>query len=345
MFKGFYPLLEKFLCTYLPKQKGYSNHTVTSYYTAISQYVSWLADTLKVEKSKVQVFDFTKERVLAWLSSIEESGASVSTRNQRLAGTRSFLAFASDEEPVYMDTYLSVGKIKVKKGSKPSKDFLNHEEFQAILKAIPSGNDTHIRHYVLLSVLYDSAARIREICHMRPEDISYGKNCSIKIYGKGRKTRIIYISSDAAALIKDYCRKFGITEGPLFRNRYGNCLTDSGVDYIIKKYAAAAAESLPSLKVKKVSAHTFRRSKATHMLLNGVSLPVIQRFLGHESIQTTEEYLEIGSEAMIQAVNKAGASILPLEKMEESERWKDSDVLEQIRLKMSQCAAAMIITS
>ena len=289
MFKEFYPLLEEFLCTYLPKQKGCSGHTITSYYTAISQYISWLADTQKVNKSKVQMFDFTKERVLSWLTSIEENGASVSTRNQRLAGARSFLAFASEEEPIYMETYLSVEKIKIKKGCKSSKDFLNHEEFQAILKAIPPGNDTSIRHYVLLSVLYDSAARIHEICHMRLEDISYGKNCSIKIYGKGRKTRIIYISSDAAALLKDYCKRFDVTEGIIFRNRYGNNLTDSGIDYIIKKYAAAAAESLPSLKTKKVSAHTFRRSKATHMLLSGVSLPIIQRFLGHESIQTTEE--------------------------------------------------------
>jgi len=73
------------------------------------------------------------------------------------------------------------------------------------------------------------------------------------------------------------------------------------------------------------------------MLLRGVSLPVIQRFLGHESIQTTEEYLEIGSEAMIQAVNRTGASILPLGKMEEAENWRETDVMERIRLKISQC--------
>ena len=338
MFKGFYPLLERFLCIYLPKQKVCSSHTAISYYTAICQYVSWLTDTMKVEKSKVQVFDFTKEMVLAWLSSIEENGVSVSTRNQRLAGVRSFLAYAAEEETVYMETYLSVGKIKVKKGCKPTKDFLNHEEFQAILKAIPRRADTDVRHYVLLSVLYDSAARIREICNMRVEDISYGKNCSIKIYGKGRKTRIVYISSDAAALIKSHCQRFDIAEGLLFRNRYGNQLTDSGIDYIIKKYTAIATGSLPSLKAKSVSAHTFRRSKATHMLLSGVSLPVIQRFLGHESIQTTEEYLEIGSEAMIKAVNKTGASIIPPEYLNENERWRETDVMERIRLKMIHAA-------
>ena len=78
-----------------------------------------------------------------------------------------------------------------------------------------------------------------------------------------------------------------------------------------------------------------RRSKATHMLLNGVSLPVIQRFLGHESIQTTEEYLEIGSEAMVQAVLQSSASVLTDKEMGEKPKWEDVDILERIRQKIS----------
>jgi len=188
------------------------------------------------------VSDFTKERVLSWLSNIEANGCTISTRNQRLAGIRSFLAFAADEEPVYMDIFIPIGKIHVKKGNKPSKDFLNQEEFQEILKSIPSGSELSIKHYVLLSTLYETGARVQEICDMKQEDISYGKNCSVKIYGKGRKTRIVYISSDMAAILKEYCTGFSVKEGNLFRNRYGETLTDSGIDYIIKKYTAIARE-------------------------------------------------------------------------------------------------------
>lgn len=335
MFKELYPLLEKFLCIYLPKQRGYSNHTVVSYYASLSQYISWLSETMGVKKEKIQVTDFTKSRVLSWLSCIEGNGCSTSIRNQRLAGIRSFLAFAADEEPVYMDAFLSVSRIRVKKGNKPSKDFLNQEEFVEILKSVPVGSELFVRHYVLLSTLYDTGARVQEICSMKPEDISYGKNCSVKIYGKGRKTRIVYISSDTATMLKEYCSRFDIKDGALFRNRYGESLTDSGIDYIIKKYTATAKSRLPSLMSKKVSAHTLRRSKATHMLLGGVSLPVIQRFLGHESIQTTEEYLEIGSEAMIQAVSKASASILSEKEMSEVRKWEDEDILTRIRLKIA----------
>lgn len=335
MFKGFYPLLEQFLCIYLPKQRGCSCHTVISYYTSLSQYINWIAGKQGINKEKVQVSDFTKESILSWLSSIEAGGCSISTRNQRLAGIRSFLAYAADEEPVYMDIYIQVGKIRAKKGDKPTKDFLSMEEFQGILEVIPSGTGLSVRHYVLLSTLYETGARVQELCDMKSEDISYGKHAYIRIYGKGKKTRIVYIADGTASMLSDYCEKFYIIDGTLFRNRYGNPLTDSGIDYIIKKYVSIASENIPRLKQKKVSAHTFRRSKATHMLQCGVSLPVIQRFLGHESIQTTEEYLEIGSEAMVQAVKKSSAAILTADKMDEKGKWENADVLNQIRHKLA----------
>ena len=67
------------------------------------------------------------------------------------------------------------------------------------------------------------------------------------------------------------------------------------------------------------------------MLLNGASLPIIQRFLGHESIQTTEGYLEIGSEAMIKAVEEAGKMIFKDTHEETVSSWKDPDILRRLK--------------
>ena len=116
-----------------------------------------------------------------------------------------------------------------------------------------------------------------------------------------------------------------------FCNRYGNRISDSGIDYILKKYAKIASVKEKTLGSKKVSPHILRRSKATHMLLNGASLPVIQRFLGHKSIQTTEAYLEIGSEAMIKAVEKAGKLIFMNGPQETVSSWKDPDILKRLK--------------
>ena len=335
MSKGLYTLIEKFLCVYLPKHRGYSSHTIVSYHASLSSFLTWMVKTLGCKKEKIQVFDFKTERILLWLDEIENDGNSASTRNQRLAGIRSFLAFAAEEDIVYTETHINARKIKVKKGKRPPKDFLSQEELQEILKAISGGSDLFLGHYVLLVTLYDSGLRVQEICELKLDDISFGKNCTIKVFGKGQKTRIVYLSSDTASVIQSYCKRIQRTEGFLFHNRYGNSLTDSGIDYIIKKYVSIASEKLPSLKPKKVSAHTFRRSKATHMLQNGVSLPVIQRFLGHESIQTTEVYLEIGSEAIIKAVNESATSLMTPDTINEPEKWRDLDIMERIRKKIS----------
>jgi len=109
-------------------------------------------------------------------------------------------------------------------------------------------------------------------------------------------------------------------------------ISDSGIDFILEKYTGMASKKISSLRYKNVSPHTLRRSKATHMLLNGASLPVIQRFFGHESIKTTEVYLEIGSEAMTVAVEEAGKLLFgPDDSVPVESTSKDPDKLKRLK--------------
>ncbi|MGV8147173.1 MAG: tyrosine-type recombinase/integrase [Alkaliphilus sp.] len=126
-------------------------------------------------------------------------------------------------------------------------------------------------------------------------------------------------------------KKFNLENGALFKNRCGYRISDSGISYILKKYAKTASTKEKTLNSKRVSPHILRRSKATHMFLNGASLPVVQRFLGHESIQTTETYLDIGSEAMIKAVEEAGKLIFKDTPEETVSSWKDPDILRRLK--------------
>jgi integrase/recombinase XerD len=179
--------------------------------------------------------------------------------------------------------------------------------------------------------MYDTAARVNETVRINMEHFSFGKENSVVIFGKGSKYRRIYLTKHTVKLIKEYSLKFSIDNGAMFKNRCQNRVSDSGIDYILKKYAKAASLKEKKLVSKSVSPHILRRSKATHMLLNGASLPVIQRFLGHESIQTTEAYLEIGSEAMIKAVEKAGKLIFKNSPQETVSSWKDPDLLRRLK--------------
>jgi len=333
MNKSFPGMLEHYVVSYMKKEAGMSPETLRTYYTSLEQYILWLRDTRNVGIQNIDMTHFNKEDIKLFLSYLEtERKVSITTRNLRRAGIVAFLAYASEINPVYMNAYVEAKKIKNKKAAKPKKDFFTIEEFQAVLEVINISTNDGFKHYILISVMYDTAARVDETVRMNVEDFSFGKENSVIIFGKGSKYRRIYLTKHTVKLIKEYKRKFNLEKGAMFKNRCGDRISDSGIDYILKKYAEVASEKETSLCSKTVSPHVFRRSKATHMLLNGASLPVIQRFLGHESIQTTEAYLEIGSEAMSKAVEEAGKMIFKDTSEEECvSSWRDPDILKRLK--------------
>ena len=112
---------------------------------------------------------------------------------------------------------------------------------------------------------------------MNLEDFTFGKDNSVIIFGKGSKYRRIYLTSHTVKLIKEFKQITGRETGALFLNRNKERISDSGIDFILKKYSAKASETETSLRFKTVSPHVLRRTKASHMLLNGARLPVIQQ--------------------------------------------------------------------
>jgi integrase len=99
---------------------------------------------------------------------------------------------------------------------------------------------------------------------------------------------------------------------------------------MVFKYYEQVCKVNKTLLHKKVTPHTLRHTKSCHMLINGVALPVIQRFLGHSSIQTTEIYLEITSDVVITAVEEASKMIF--DNTTKIERiWEEEDILDKIK--------------
>lgn len=333
MDKSFASLLEYFVVTFALKEAGYSKETLRSYYTAVEQYIQWVCERMSIHVEDVDVTCFQKDLIRAFLIHLEEDEqVSVSTRNQRRAAIVSFLGYARDVCPLYANVYIEAQSIKVKKAPKPEKCFLTVDEYERMLRSIDITKRNGLMHYLLVTVLYDTAARVDEAVRMNFEDFSFGTDNSVVIFGKGSKYRRVYLTSHSVKVIKEYMMRTGRHSGAVFLNKGCQRISDSGIDYILKKYAAIAAEEMPSLKEKTISPHTLRRSKATHMLLNGTSLPVIQRFLGHESIQTTEAYLDAGTEAMIQAVAEAEKKLLEKGVVTpDIPDWHDQDVLQRLK--------------
>jgi len=328
-----YKLLESYLLIYLPKERGYSKNTVLSYYQGIKQVIRFIEKETGKEQNEITVYDFSREIISSYLLSIEESGKSVATRNLRLSAILSFINYCAMMEPLYQNTSCELISIKIKKDSKNKRDFLTIDEYRLFISQINLNEKNGLRYYTLINVLYDTACRVQELIDIKIEDLNYGSNYSIKIHGKGNKQRIVYISSHTAELIKKYCNKYKIGTGYLFVNKHNQQLTRFGVEYIIDKYYDMVCKVSKTLPYKKVTPHVLRHTKSCHMLINGVALPVIQRFLGHASIQTTEIYLDITSDVMIVAVEKSSEMIFgDSASTKMNKLWEeDSTLLNQIK--------------
>ena len=165
---------------------------------------------------------------------------------------------------------------------------------------------------MLLSLLYDTAARVQELVDLRVGDIRLETPAHVRLTGKGRKVRFVPLMSNTAKLLKSYLEENKLLTPDrdtrsLFVNRAGMQLSRSGIRYILDKYCKQAQRTCPGLK-ELISPHTIRHSKAMHLLQAGTPLIIIRDILGHVDIKTTEVYARADIEMQRQALEKAEPS-------------------------------------
>jgi integrase/recombinase XerC len=153
---------------------------------------------------------------------------------------------------------------------------------------------------LLVNLLYGTGLRIFELQKVVLEDIDF-KEKSISVLGKGNKRRLVYITSKAMKMLDEYCRKdIKRYSGPIFTNeKYGTAVHMRW----LQKMVAERSDYLMPEGIH-VSAHTMRHHFATSMLKKGLSLPILQRVLGHSSIMTTNRYLHYTDSDIKESFNK-----------------------------------------
>lgn len=125
---------------------------------------------------------------MTFLDYVERSlKCSSKTRNHKLTIINSFLEYAQSINPVYIDLYLSSKSIKMKKVPKKKMDFMTVEEMKAFFKCIDLRYRSGYKHYIMLTVLYETGARVSELINMEVSDIFFNKDPYIKIVGKGNR--------------------------------------------------------------------------------------------------------------------------------------------------------------
>ncbi len=281
----------------------------------------------------------TIEEFLAYLEN--DLQCSASTRNQRLAALKSFFRFVQIERPDLLSECQSILTIKNKKSPKPVMDYLSGQETELLFKQPDTTTPKGRRDLALLTLMYDSAARVQEICDLKINSVSLTVPAVIRLYGKGRKTRDVPLDAPCVEILRKYMKENRLQHSemsntPLFFNSRREKLSRSGVGYILSKYVEKANENGGHIS-EKISPHCLRHSKAMHMVEAGINLIYIRDFLGHESIETTQVYAKANPEIrrkaiekMEKVINQDGGDgverVLELRGTIASESWYDDDI-------------------
>ena len=316
MNKDFSYYLSKFLKDYLVIERNVSKNTIRSYTTTFQLLIDYLVNRKNIALNNITFNTITRKIILDFLNYLEENGNTTRTRNQRLAAIKSFYQYCLSYETQNIYNINQVLSIKSKKYVKPIQNYLTEEELQAIFNSIDTSTSKGLRNLVILVLLYDTGARASEIISLKVEDIQLEEKLVI-LTGKGNKQRVVPIMENTKEILVHYLKYIKGEE--YFINTKNRSENNTFIRDIIKKYSINAT--------KKVTPHTFRRTRAVHLLDKGVNVMYIQELLGHDNITTTQEYAKVIEKSKFEAIKKASPNI----KTEYLEDWNDDqDLLSQL---------------
>lgn len=313
--------LAVFFDTYLPETRRCSKNTISSYADGFVILFRFFREVKGKANYLINFKDLTPQlfdEYILWMQNTMHYSAA--TQKQRLAAINSFLKYASRREMAALSALNASGTSKTPKIPQGKFSFFSVDEIKVLLRFPQSDGKGGNRDQALLALLYDSGARAQEICDLKIGDISFGQQNKVVLHGKGLKVREVPISQDAAKLLKYYLSvtdRLGSAHKSeyLFPSQRSEKMTTSCIRSIVAKYVSRGRKEHSELfPDAHYSPHSFRHSKAMHMLEAEVPLVYIRNFLGHESIQTTERYLKISQGAVANAIiNHAQRAVMPKE--------------------------------
>ena len=291
---GLAPLLERFFTQRLMQQRQASPHTISSYRDTFRQLLKFAERTLHKPPSRLNFEEVDAPLIVAFLDDLENrQGISVRSRNLRLTAIHSFFRYAAFEAPEYSAQIQRVLAIPSKRFTRTLVNFLTRPEVDALLAAPDQSAWSGRRDHAFLLVAVQTGLRLSEITGLKRDDLFFGTGAHLRVIGKGRKERCTPFAKSTAAVLRNWLKEPQRGEdGILFPSARGERLSVHGVQYILNKHRQTASGMCPSLKEKRVTVHRLRHTMAMDLLQAGVDRAVIALWLGHESVETTQIYLE-----------------------------------------------------
>ena len=290
----FAPLLERFFTQRLMQQRQASPHTIASYRDTFRLLLRFTEKRLHKSPSSLSLSDLQPALIGAFLDELEQArGNSARSRNLRLTAIRSFLRYAAYEEPTQSGLIQRVLAMPSKRQARKLVAFLTRPEVEALLAAPDQTTWVGRRDFAFLAVGLQTGLRLSEMTGLQRTDLTLEASAHVHCMGKGRKERRTPLTKQVVAILKSWLQEpsRGVDQ-ILFPNARGGRLSADGVQYLLAKQVTVAGQRCPSLALKHVTPHVLRHTAAMELLQAGVDRSVIALWLGHESIETTQIYLD-----------------------------------------------------
>jgi integrase/recombinase XerD len=291
---GFPALLESFFTKRLMAQRRASPHTIASYRDTFHVLLQFTQQKLGKAASQITLEDLNAPMIGVFLDDLEHSRHnSVRSRNLRMTVIRSFFRYAALEAPQHSGLIQRVLAIPNKRQERRLVGFLTRLEIDALLAAPKRNTWLGRRDHALLLMAIQTGLRLSELTGLRRQDIVLGKGAHVRCEGKGRKERCTPLTKSTVTVIAEWIREQGEhSTRILFPSARGGRLSADTVQYLVAKYAAVARLTCSTLSTKRLSPHVLRHTAAMELLQAGVDRAVIALWLGHESVETTQIYLD-----------------------------------------------------
>jgi site-specific recombinase XerD len=287
-------LLQAFFTERLQRQRRASEDTIAAYRDAFRLLLGFAQQRLGTPPSRLSISDIDAELSAAFLDHLEKvRNNGIRTRNARLAAIRSFFKFVALQEPTVSATCQRVLAIPTKKADRKLVTFLTRLEAQALLAAPDRGTWLGRRDHAILYLLLQTGLRVSELRRVRCEDIVLGSGPHVRCLGKGRKDRCTPLTREAVNVLRGWlAERAGQGAEVAFPNRHGTMLSRDAIERLVARHSQRASTARTSLCNKRVTPHVLRHTTAVTLLQAGVDRSVIALWLGHESLETTQIYLD-----------------------------------------------------
>lgn len=287
-------LLQAFFTQRLMQQRQASAHTIASYRDSFRLLLRFAHKRLGVAPQRLTFEQIDAPLIAAFLDDLQANhGIGAATRNLRLTAIRSFFRYASFEMPAHAAQIQRVLAIPSKRCTRAQIGFLAREEIDALLRAPDPHTRLGRRDHALLLLAVQTGLRLSELTGLRRDEVCLGVGAHVRVLGKGRKERATPLTRTTAHVLRAWLSEIASDDDAIvFPNARGARLSADAVQHLLVKHVDRACQSCPSLRDKHVTPHVLRHTAAMELLQAGVERSVIALWLGHESVETTQVYLD-----------------------------------------------------